>query len=565
MRIFSFIISIFLFTSLVAQTPAFPSALGGGKYTTGGRGGTVYIVTNLNDTGAGSLRDGISAENRTIIFNVSGIINLKSKLSFKKNNITVAGQTAPGAGICIAGYPVNISASNIIIRYMRFRLGDENKVEDDAINCFSGAYKNIIIDHCSMSWSIDETASFYDVKNITMQWCIISESLYDSFHSKGKHGYGGIWGGQNSSYLFNLMAHHTSRIPRFNGTRYNSQTYGDSLECNNNVFYNWGTINSIYGGEGGKYNMINNYYKAGPATPGNLTTSSSSNKRNRILNYTSFYVDGTDTIWGGDFYINGNFVFGYPDVTQDNWTKGVQKDSYVNSAALMASGRRSSAYQISDFVPIDPVMAHDSIIAHAGASLPLRDTIDRRIIREVKEGNATFEGNGYKSITGTGITRPAGIIDSPIDVGGYPGYPSLPPRTDSDSDGMPDDWEVLNGLNPNNASDRNNLDSQGYTMLERYINGIGSILISSTKNEKKTEIDFEVFPTLTSGWVHISAHQEVKINQVTCFDALGHLVKQVDFGDEKQVNIDITSFASGLYYVSLSYENGFRTYKIVKE
>jgi hypothetical protein len=189
-------------------------------------------------------------------------------------------------------------------------------------------YQNIIVDHCSMSWSIDETGTFYGIRNFTLQWCILSESLYNSKHDKGIHGYAGIWGGANATFHHNLLAHHSSRNPRFGGARKGYVPYDPAdelVDYRNNVVYNWGNINSSYGGEGGKINMVNNYYKAGPATPGNLTTSSASNKRNRILNYTNFYVDGTDTTWGGKFYIDGNYVAGYPDVTADNWTKGVQK------------------------------------------------------------------------------------------------------------------------------------------------------------------------------------------------------------------------------------------------
>ena len=339
------IISAFTFflvsltTSITAQQLAFPEAEGGGRFAIGGRGGAVYEVTNVNDAGAGSLRDALSVGNRTIVFRVSGEIKLASRLIIKQSNITIAGQTAPGDGICISGNTLNIQASDVIIRHLRCRLGDANPVEDDAMNCWAGNFQNIIIDHCSMSWSIDETGSFYDIKNFTLQWCLLSESLYNSVHMKGLHGYAGIWGGGNATFHHNLLAHHTSRTPRFQGTRYTTQLYPDVVDFRNNVIYNWGSINSGYGGEGGTYNMVNNYYKAGPATPGSLTTSSTSNKRNRIFNYTSFYLNGTDTVWGGKFYIDGNYVNGFADVTTDNWAKGIQKDSYAGAAALLAAAK----------------------------------------------------------------------------------------------------------------------------------------------------------------------------------------------------------------------------------
>src|SRR5829696_1119730 len=462
-----------------AQPLAFPGAEGGGRFATGGRGSTVYEVTNLNDAGAGSLRDAVSQPDRTIVFRVSGVIRLASKLTIRQPNLTIAGQTAPGDGICITGYTVSISASNIILRHLRFRLTDESKVDDDALNSFSSdiRYQNIIIDHCSLSWSVDETGTFYNVKDFTLQWCILSESLYRSVHDKGDHGYAGIWGGQNASFHHNLIAHHTSRNPRFNGSRYTGQPDLEVVDFRNNVIYNWGSANSVYGGEGGHYNMVNNYYKPGPATPGSLTTSSATNKRNRILNYTSYYYSSDaavypDTLFGGKFYIDGNYVHGYPDVTADNWTRGVQKDSYAKADSLIAAARQSSPFS---FAPITTQSAEDAygaVLENVGATLPHRDATDVRIINETRNGTATFEGAAYAAVTSTGVTHPSGIIDTQNDVGGLQVYSSTAAPVDNDSDGMPDDWETANGLNPNDASDRNNIHSSGYTMLEVYLNNI---------------------------------------------------------------------------------------------
>lgn len=545
------------------QQLAFPTAEGGGKYTTGGRGGTVYEVTNLNDTGAGSLRDALSAGNRTVVFRVSGLIDLKSRLTLRFPNITIAGQTAPGDGICIGGYPVNIATNNVIIRFIRFRLGDKNKVEDDALNCYNGGYKNLVIDHCSMSWSVDEAASFYDVKNLSLQWCIVSESLYDSYHSKGKHGYGGIWGGQNSTFHHNLIAHHTARTPRFNGTRYATQTYGDSLDFSNNVIYNWGSTNSAYGGEGGSYNMINNYYKAGPATPGSYTASGTSNKRNRIFNYTSFYIDGKDTIYGGKFYIDGNYVHGYPDVSADNWTRGVQKDSYSGATALIAKNRMSSPFSISDYKPESPEKAYQNVIAQCGAFLPKRDAIDTRIISELVAGNATYEGNGYKSVTSTGITRPAGIIDSPSDVGGYPVYESKQAPVDTDKDGMPDTWEAANGLNPNNAADRNSIAAEGYTYLEVYLNSLVVGGLSGNKNELLGN-DIKVYPNPIKDIINISIKQHANVYSIKLFDMRGQLINEMMNIDTNDLQIDCSKLLNGSYLLKIDLINGNYTTQILK-
>lgn len=468
--------------AVCAQQLAFPGAEGGGRFATGGRGGSVYEVTNLNDTGAGSLRDAISQPNRTIVFRVSGVIHLNSKLNITQNNLTIAGQTAPGDGICITGYTVSVRANHIILRHLRFRLSDVNDVEDDALNSTSTDFHDIIIDHCSLSWSVDETGSFYGIKNFTLQWCILSESLYHSVHEKGNHGYGGIWGGNQATFHHNLLAHHTSRNPRFCGSRYTGKPDEEVVDFRNNVIYNWGNGNSAYGGEGGHYNMVNNYYKAGPATPGNTGTSGSSNKRNRILQYTSYYYGSDaavypDTLFGGEFYIDGNYVEGYADVTADNWTKGVQKDSYIHAQQLLEASRRNEPFATPAVATQTAQEAFESVLENAGATLPRRDMIDRRILEETRTGTATFEGAAYGAINSAGITHPAGIIDTQADVGGLPAYYSAPSPTDSDHDGMPDAYENENGLNPANASDRNNFGPDGYTNLETYLNNIEPVVV----------------------------------------------------------------------------------------
>ena len=481
---------------LSAQTLAFPGAEGGGRFASGGRGGTVYEVTNLSDSGPGSLRDAVSGPSRMIVFRVSGIIHLKSTLRIQSDNLTLAGQTAPGDGICIAGYTVSIRASNIIIRYLRFRLGDANDDADDALNCTShhgpgDFYHDIIIDHCSMSWAVDEVGSFYAVRNFTLQWCILAQSLYHSVHPKGNHGYGGIWGGLDASFHHNLIADNSSRNPRFGGSRYTGEPDSEMVDFRNNVIYNWGDINSVYGGEEGNYNIVNNYYKPGPATPGDPVKSSSRNKRNRILNYTSYYYAKDarkypDTVWGGRFYIHGNVVEGYPDVSRDNWTLGVQPDGYYRAQELIGRAKQARPFP---FAPVNTQSARQaylSVLDSAGAVLPRRDAIDRLIVGEARSGKARFEGAAYGRIHEKGVTHPSGIIDSQTDVGGYPDYRTTAAPADADHDGMADGWEKKHGLDPSNPRDGALHDiNPAYTNLEVYLHSI----VSSAGKEPPADIE----------------------------------------------------------------------------
>ncbi|HVK47279.1 MAG TPA: hypothetical protein VM488_05545 [Pseudobacter sp.] len=415
------------------QILAFPGAEGYGKFTTGGRGGKVILVTNLEDDGPGSLRAAIDQKvPRTILFAVSGTIALKSPLKIRYGNVTIAGQSAPGDGICLKNYVTSITADNVIVRYLRFRLGDETRQADDAFN--GVGHKDIIIDHCSMSWAVDENASFYNNENFTMQWCIIAESLHQSVHFKGAHGYGGIWGGKSATFHHNLLAHNTSRNPRFNGQRFLNTEKPEAVDFRNNAIVNW-SFNSAYGGEGGNHNMVNNYYEAGPATRKNVA--------NRIVN-------PADTP-SGKFYITGNFVKGFPAVSADNWAGGVQGNHWQDARTD----------QPIPFVPIEQEpaeAAYKLVLAHAGASWR-RDAVDTRIIEGIRNGkmNDGPEKNG--------------IINSQSDVGGWPELKSLPAPVDTDGDGMPDEWEKKNKLNPADPADAalSTLDKQ-YTNIEVYLN-----------------------------------------------------------------------------------------------
>ncbi len=436
------------------QPLAFPGAEGFGKFTSGGRGGAVVEVTNLNDHGAGSLRAAILQSGvRTVVFRVSGTIFLESALKINNGNITVAGQTAPGDGITLANYNFSVSADNVIIRYIRSRLGDVAGQEDDAFTCTG--HSNVIVDHCSFSWSVDEAASCYENENFTMQWCLISESLYNSIHSKGPHGYGGIWGGSRVSYHHNLFAHHTSRNPRFNGARGKAAPWEEIVDYRNNVIYNWG-FNSVYAGEPSEIdgtkaniNMVSNYYKAGPGT-------NSGEVQYRVLEP---YDQGS---YGYSlFYIDSNYFDGYPFATQDNWLYGVQ--------GVSASDKEDMKVTVPFEFDIDTTHtaeeAYALVLANAGAILPRRDTLDKRIIWEVINDTALYGGPTWGTNTG--------IIDTQQDVGGWPALFTGPAPADEDHDGMADQWELLKGLDPGYPGDRNDdADADGYTNLEEYLSEI---------------------------------------------------------------------------------------------
>lgn len=439
-----------------AQQLAFPTAEGYGKYTKGGRGGVVYEVTNLNDSGLGSLRVAVEAEEpRTVVFRISGTIDLESPLRIKHPYITIVGQTAPGDGICIKKYPLVIEADHVIVRYIRVRLGDESGGDYDAIS--SRFTKNIILDHISSSWSVDECMSVYLCDSITVQWCIISESMSKSNHVKGSHGYGGIWGSNYGTYHHNLLAHHSSRNPRM-------ASASGYTDYRNNVIYNWG-FQSLYGGEskqvGGDklnfsvFNITGNYYKTGPATkPGEVMY--------RIANPS---VRNENDF--GQWYIADNFIVGNDTVSANNWNGGVQTKIPFEKIKL------SKPWPAIPINQQTAEIAYKMVLENAGATLPSRDKVDKRIVDEVFKGYATFEGKSYKMIHKVSDTsKNCGIIDTQNDVGGWPQLSSKPAPKDTDHDGMPDRWEGKNKLDKKNPKDRNKMAPDGYTMLEKYLNSI---------------------------------------------------------------------------------------------
>jgi hypothetical protein len=481
--IISTILVCFVITNTIAQQLSFPSAEGAGKYTKGGRGTVasptrVFYVTNLKDDGlVGSLRYALAttATSRTVIFSVSGTIHLNSNLSIKANT-TIAGQTAPAGGICIADYPVSISGDNIIVRYIRFRLGDKNQLKTTPVNCgvpvapftatckplngsggddaFGGTgRKNIIIDHCTMSWSNDEACSIYSGDSTTIQWCMISEPLNYSYHFETgdadfeHHGYGGIWGGRASTFHHNLFAHCQGRSCRFDGSRNldGGTTAGkENCEFSNNVIYNWGSYN-VNGGEGGNYNIQNNYYKYGLST---------SNKK-MVINPGS----ASPLPWG-KYYVSGNYVDGNATTTNSNWLGAVVSGGSLADTTTIKVTTPFPNLGINLQTATD---AYDAVLKSVGASLPMRDTLDERIINNVKNRTGKIidvQGN-YPHATPYSLT-----------VAAWPTLATGNISTDTDQDGMPNWWETKNGLNINLASDRNGIVSNGYTNLENYIDSI---------------------------------------------------------------------------------------------
>ncbi len=539
---------ICLSLALKAQstTPAFPGAEGYGKYTTGGRGGTVYYVTTLEDnTSPGSLRYAVNQSGtRTIVFAVSGNIKLKSRLEIKNNNITIAGQTAPGEGICLQDYTVYVGANNVIIRYLRFRLGDETATADDAI--WGRRQSNIIIDHCSMSWSTDECASFYDNSNFTLQWCLLSESLRVSVHEKGTHGYGGIWGGKQASFHHNLLAHHDSRNPRFCGSRYSNLPDEEIVDHRNNVLFNWGG-NNAYAAEGGRYNLVNNYYKAGPA---------SSNKSRIIQPYADSGGNSQPAGTYGRFYVSGNVLTASSSTTADNW-EGVQMHS--SSFASYAPGVTLADLKLSEPVTEPEITTHTAedaytqVLKYVGASLN-RDAVDKRIISEVTSGVPTYLDGGNGSSNG--------LIDSQATVGGWPELLAGTAPTDTDQDGMPDEWESSNGLNSNDSSDGTLYTlHDSYTNLEVYLNSLVSH-ITEAQNTNGNTTASEPLPVQNRSLVTyisdmgqtLNLQHSKLIQRIEIFNLHGQLLLAKN-ANESNIQIPLSGWTCGTYIVRVQLSN----------
>ena len=510
-------------TAFADDAPAFPGAEGHGRYVTGGRGGTVVHVTNLNDSGTGSLRNAVSGSNRIVVFDVAGVIALKSDLTIK-GNVTILGQTAPSPGITLRYYTVRPNGNNIIMRFIRIRRGEEKNVNDGADATWCRNFTGIILDHCSFSWSIDEVASFYDNNNFTMQWCTLGESLNNAGHGKGAHGYGGIWGGKLASFHHNLICHVNNRSPRFNGARYNWTGYtsnklysqyqwkntvqAENVDFRNCVVYNCG--NGCYGGPGGgQINIVNNYYKTGPAaTTNRITTASVANSTSAKdyewcwTMFSRYYISGNqlnNTANAGWNYVNydsGSYTFNGEHYTPDPNHYYGDDVTYVKNAA----GTDCVSMVLTEPAPIGEItthtaaMAYDKVLQYAGASL-YPDDVDTRYFDEAKNGIATYKGS---------VTGKAGRIDLVSDVNGYTeetfGTGSRPDGFDTDNDGMPDAWETANGLNPNDASDAKTytLDSKGwYTNIEVYANSLVEDIMKAGNADAESSVD-EYYPAIAS-------------------------------------------------------------------
>lgn len=508
----------------------------------------VYHVTNLNDSGEGSFR--YAAERagvRTIVFDVSGTIHLESDLTIK-SNVTIAGQTSPG-GICIADRAVKIGGRNVIIRYLTFRPGDRSGQEVDGLGGMD--QMNLIVDHCSVSWSVDECLSVYGSRNLTVQWCIASEALRVSVHGKGTHCYGGNWGGNRASYHHNLIAHCESRTPRL-GPRPSTQT-NEYVDIRNNVFYNWAG-NGCYGGEGMKVNIVNNYYKPGPATD---TRSANIQKRIagigiRTSSYTDHDTDNPnewDKMWHvwGKFYVDGNYNPDHDDVTNDNWTYGIYNQVEVGKVDGTYTEATKDTMRLdlpleTDYITTHTAkVAYEKVLAYVGNSL-YRDAIDERIISDTKNREATIRVSG----------NAAGFINSPdVDLkpenaaADWSPFPELPfdesrgDITDSDGDGMPDAWENANGLNPNDAEDGKavTLSEEGYTNLEVYLNSLVAHITEAQNADGVTNW----FDETTSG---IDETSVPAVANVYAADGMIH----VD-GLASDARVEVYSLAGALVYV----------------
>lgn len=592
-KIFTTMAAALMSAAALAQAPAFPGAEGHGRYVTGGRGGRVVHVTNLNDSGTGSFREAVKSGNRIIVFDVAGVIALKSDLKFA-DNITILGQTAPSPGITLRYYTVQ-PGNNNIIRFLRIRRGEEKNINDGADATWQRNKTGIIFDHCSFSWSIDEVASFYDNNNFTMQWCTVAESLTNPGHSKGAHGYGGIWGGKLASFHHNFVGHLMNRGPRFNGARYGWTGYtsnkdydtykwenpvqAENVDFRNCVMYN--AQGTCYGGPGGgQINIVNNYYKAGPSQSLKETTQNGikvdvstgkergsqkritlvtlSNSGNSDKNHPELY-DMTSR-----YFINGNTTETTKgSVTQNQDWKGISYDKGIpslngeyyspdaknfygdNVAHVTISGKSCVKIKMDAPAPTGEVTTHSAaesfskVLAYSGASL-YRDEIDARYMEEAKTGTAKYKGS---------ITQSPGIIDKVADVNGYTeanfGTATRPADFDTDKDGIPDAWEIANGLDPNDATDAltYSLDSKGYyTNLEVYANSLVEDIMKQGNADAENKVD-EYYPAWKNptGILQITGSNPNELVKVTYYSLNGTLLS----APQKGINIRKMLFQNG--------------------
>ena len=548
-------------TAFADDVPAFPGAEGHGRYVTGGRGGKIVHVTNLNNSGTGSLRAAVSGNDKKIVvFDVSGIIALSAELIIG-DNTTIAGQTAPTPGITVRYFTMR-PGNNNIIRFIRFRRGEEKNVNDGADATWQRNKNNIIFDHCSFSWSIDEIASFYDNRSFTMQWCTLGEALANPGHTKGEHSYGGIWGGKGASFHHNFLCHMQNRAPRFCGARYAWEGYDKTKYANpiqaeivdfrNCVMYNWGNGNGCYGGTGGgQINIVNNYYKAGPGTANKtrVTQVSVANSSNAddspYMGYASrYYINGNYVAaakvpqnydWQGVIYDSGlTTIDGELCIPDDKHLYGDNVTYYKNSAGKdFVRVKMDSPVEKGTVTTHSAEAAYEKVLSYCGASL-YRDNVDARYMEEAANGTTTYIGSATKTGDGKTVVHRAGIIDYVKDQGEYVlETGSREAGFDSDNDGMADAWETANGLNPSDASDAKTytLDSKGwYTNLEVYCNALVEDIMQAG-NANATESVDEYYPACvkpeTTG---IQSAIQSQVRHIEYFTADGRQLQQPQSG-----------------------------------
>jgi hypothetical protein len=509
------------------EAPAFPGAEGHGRYVTGGRGGEVRHVTTLVDDGKtttkGTLRWAVNGSaKKIVVFDVGGIIALTKELVFG-DNTTIAGQTAPEPGITLRYYTVRPGANNII-RFIRFRRGEEKDVNDGADATWQRNKTGIVFDHCSFSWSIDEIASFYDNRNFTMQWCTLGEALANPGHTKGEHSYGGIWGGKGASFHHNFLCHMQNRAPRFCGARYDwggydKTKYGSSIQAEivdfrNCVMYNWGNGNGCYGGTGGgNINIVNNYYKAGPAT-------SNKTRVTQVSVATSGNADGSPFMgYCARYYINGNYVtaagsnaanYDWKGVIYDSGTFTIDGERYCADANHLygenVTYKQNTAGTDCVKIKLDtPVetgeitthsaeTAYEKVLANVGASL-YRDAVDARYMQEAANGTTTYIGTAQKTGDGKTITHRPGIIDFVKDQGEYTlESTARPAEFDADNDGIADAWEQANGGDLDPTAYTLDSEKQWYSNLEVYLNSLVEDIMKAGNADGESNYT-EYYPT----------------------------------------------------------------------
>lgn len=606
------------------QQPAFPGAEGWGMYTTGGRtvdekGSVVYHVTSLEDCTdnnliEGTLRWALNTGDdtpRTILFDVCGTIKLASRLKFSHPNVSILGQSAPGGGICISGANIYVCKNNVIIRHLRFRAGDEADKNYSAIDIEN--VENVIIDHCSFSWSMEENVTMYDNNYTTMQWCILSEPLYYSRHKKGERGYGSQWGGEHSSFHHNLLAHCVSRGPRLNGARDHNTDYGAhdqfvDTEIVNNVMYNWGKKECTHGGEldapdelytiikktlddgsvikdtiarySGTYvnnNLVNNYYKPGPTTDacagGYRWFARISRIDGGYGKYSKWYVNGNVMEENNHHYSNATqssedkFKGNYEKINTNNWYNANSSSSqkgldiqYGANDANMQKHYLDKDTTMSGLISIESAEdAYSSVIAKAGCTLPRRDAVDVRILAEASGKREPIYHGSFKATY-------LGVIDSQNDLkpanadDTWSAWPSLEMEEnetlpiDTDKDGIPDEYEITNGLNHTSASDGGAIASNGYSNLENYLETIiakPDPQIDNTPINSITHKDLSIDKS-NDGYIHISSEQDIVATML--YDLNGRLIESI-ITDDNNISL-VAPDTNDLYIIKIIFADG---------